>query len=168
MEEIRGYVEHIIYRNEENTYTVFVLNDLGDSITCVGYPVTISEGESCVIAGEYTEHPVYGQQLKVERYEPAPPEDAQAMLRYLSAGSVKGIGEALAKNIVRKFGNETLRIMEEEPERLAEIRGISERKAREIAAQMEEKRDLRAAVLFLQQYGIGNRTAMRIWKAYGM
>ncbi|MBQ3391935.1 MAG: ATP-dependent RecD-like DNA helicase [Lachnospiraceae bacterium] len=168
MEEIRGYVEHIIYRNEENTYTVFVLNDLGDSITCVGYPVTISEGESCVIAGEYTEHPVYGQQLKVERYEPAPPEDAQAMLRYLSAGSVKGIGEALAKKIVRKFGNETLRIMEEEPERLAEIRGISERKAREIAAQMEEKRDLRAAVLFLQQYGIGNRTAMRIWKAYGM
>ena len=167
-EEIKGYVEHIIYRNSENGYTVFVLNSLGDIRTCVGYPAEISEGESCVVAGTSVSHPLYGEQLQLERFEPVPPENAQAMLRYLSSGAVRGIGEALAKRIVKRFGDDTLRIMEEEPERLAEIKGISERIAREIGLQMEDKRDLRSAMLFLQQYGIGSRTAMRIWKAYGM
>ena len=127
MEEIRGYVKHIVYRNEENTYTVFILDSLGDEITCTGYPVTISEGESCEAEGEFVTHPVYGEQFKLSQYTPVPPEGAQAMLRYLSAGSVKGIGEALARKIVKKFGNDTLRIMEEEPERLSEIKGISDR-----------------------------------------
>ncbi len=168
MEEIKGYVEHIIYRNEENTYTVFEISSDGDTITCTGFPPGISEGESCLVSGEQTQHPVYGMQFKVAQYQVVAPEDAQAMLRYLSSGAIRGIGEGLAKRIVKKFGDDTLKIMDEEPERLAEVKGISERKAREIAAQMEEKRDLRNAMLFLQQYGISNKAARAIWLTYGM
>ncbi len=168
MEEIKGYVEHIIYRNEENTYTVFEMSSEGDIITCTGFPPAISEGESCLVSGEEIHHPVYGTQFKVAQYKAVAPENAQAMLRYLSSGAIKGIGEALAARIVKKFGDETLKIMDEQPERLSEVKGISERKAREIAAQMEEKRDLRNAMLFLQQYGISNKAARAIWLTYGM
>ena len=113
------------------------------------------------------QHAVYGEQFKVDTYRVIPPENSQAMLRYLASGAVKGIGQALAARIVKRFGDDTLRIMDEEPERLAEIKGISERKAREIAAYMAEKRELRDAMLFLQQYGVTNRVALKIWKTYG-
>ena len=207
MTEFKGFVSHIIYRNEENGYTVFEVtltgtnqpgkdeaeellragaknsssksvkvvspfgeeddDDFGDILTCVGYPVSISEGESCAVTGDYTTHPVYGEQLRVQSYRPIVPEGAQAMYRYLAAGSIKGIGPATAAKIVRKFGDDTLRIMEEEPEKLAQIKGISMRIAREIGAQMEDKKDLRDAMIFLQQYGIGSAHAARIWQAYG-
>ena len=167
MVEIKGYVEHIIYRNEENTYTVFEVSSEDGILTCTGFPPAISEGESCIVAGESVQHAVYGEQFKVEIYRVIPPENSQAMLRYLSSGAVKGIGQALAARIVKKFGDDTLRIMDEEPERLAEVKGISERGAREIAAYMAEKRELRDAMLFLQQYGVTNRVALKIWKAYG-
>ena len=167
MVEIKGYVEHIIYRNEENTYTVFEVHSEDGILTCTGFPPAISEGESCIVAGESVQHAVYGEQFKVEIYRVIPPENSQAMLRYLSSGAVKGIGQALAARIVKKFGDDTLRIMDEEPERLAEVKGISERGAREIAAYMAEKRELRDAMLFLQQYGVTNRVALKIWKAYG-
>ena len=166
MEEYKGYVEHIIYRNEENTYTVFEVNCEDGLLTCTGYPLSISEGESCIVTGKTVQHAVYGEQLKVETYRVVPPEGEEAILRYLSSGAVKGIGQALAARIIRKFGSETLRIMDEEPERLAEIKGISERKAREIAAQTAQKRDLRDAMLFLQQFGVTNRVALKIWKTY--
>lgn len=167
MEEIRGYVERIVYRNEENTYTVFELGSDGESFTCTGFLPAVSVGESCAVTGEYVDHPVYGRQLKVSEYRATAPENAQAMLRYLSSGAVKGIGEALALRIIHTFGDDTIRIFDEEPERLAEVKGISRRKARDIAAQMEEKRELRDAILFLQQYGVTNQTAARIWKVYG-
>ena len=173
MTEFKGFVSHIIYRNEENSYTVFEVtltdteNEVGEVLTCVGWPVSISEGESCAVAGEYVEHPVYGNQLKVQSYKMVSPESAEAIYRYLAAGSIKGIKKALASKIVKKFGNDTLRIMEEEPEKLAQIKGISMRIAREIGAQMEEKKDLRDAMIFLQQYGIGSAHAARIWQAYG-
>ena len=167
MEEYKGYVEHIIYRNEENTYTVFEVNCEDGILTCTGFPPAISEGESCIVAGEVVHHAVYGDQFKVDTYRVIPPENSQAMLRYLSAGAVKGIGQALAARIVKRFGDETLRIMDEEPERLAEIKGISERNAREIAAYRAERRDLRDAMRFLQQYGVTNRVALKIWKTYG-
>ena len=167
MEEYKGYVEHIIYRNEENTYTVFEVHCEDGILTCTGFPPAISGGESCIVTGETVQHAVYGEQFKVDTYRVIPPENSQAMLRYLSSGAVKGIGQALAARIVKRFGNETLRIMDEEPERLAEIKGISERKAREIAAFMAEKRALRDAMLFLQQYGVTNRVALKIWKTYG-
>ena len=167
MTEYKGYVEHIIYRNEENTYTVFEVQCEDGLLTCTGFPPAISEGESCLVAGDVVQHAVYGEQFKVQTYRAIPPENAQAMLRYLASGAVKGIGQALAARIVKKFGDDTLRIMDEEPERLAEIKGISERKAREIAAVVSEKRELRDAMLFLQQYGVTNRVALKIWKTYG-
>ena len=167
MQEHKGYVEHIIYRNEENTYTVFEVQCEDGLLTCTGFPPAISEGESCIVEGEAVHHAVYGDQFKVSIYRVIPPENSQAMLRYLSSGAVKGIGQALAARIVKKFGDDTLRIMDEEPERLAEVKGISERGAREIAAQIAQKRDLRDAMLFLQQYGVTNRVALKIWKTYG-
>ena len=167
MEEHKGYVEHIIYRNEENTYTVFEVQCEDGLLTCTGFPPAISEGESCIVEGETVHHAVYGDQLKVSIYRAIPPENSQAMLRYLSSGAVKGIGQAMAARIVKKFGDDTLRIMDEEPERLAEVKGISERGAREIAAHIAQKRDLRDAMLFLQQYGVTNRVALKIWKTYG-
>ena len=167
MEEYKGYVEHIIYRNEENTYTVFEVQCEEGLLTCTGFPPAISEGESCIVTGEAVQHAVYGAQFKVDTYRVTAPENSMAMLRYLSSGAVKGIGQALAARIVGRFGEDTIRVMDEEPERLAEVKGISERKAREIAAYMAEKRELRDAMLFLQQYGVTNRVALKIWKTYG-
>ena len=118
--------------------------------------------------GEYIEHPVYGRQFKMQTYETVAPTDRAGMERYLGSGAIGVWGEALAARIVKKFGDDTFRIMEEEPERLAEVKGISERKAQEIAVQMEEKKDLREALVYLQQYGISNTLAVKIYNTYGM
>ena len=167
MEKIAGYVEHIIYRNAENGYTVLNLVSGEEEITCVGIFSDIAEGENIEAAGEYAEHPTYGRQFKVVEFEEKTPEDAEAIERYLGSGAIKGIGLALAARIVRRFGADTFRIIEEEPERLAEIKGISERKAREIADQVNQKRDLRQAMIFLQQYGITMNLAVKVYQAYG-
>ena len=166
MEKVSGYVEHIIYRNTENGYTVFELIADGEEITCVGSFQAIDEGEGLELSGGYVEHAVYGSQFKVESYEETLPEDEQSMERYLGSGAVRGVGPSLAARIVKKFGKDTFRIVEQEPERLAEVKGISERKAMEISAQMEEKKDLRAAMIYLQKYGISNALAMRIYQTY--
>lgn len=168
METISGYVEHIIYQNQENGYTVFVIVCEEENITCVGSCRALNDGENVELTGEYTEHPVYGSQFKVTAYRVVAPSDAVSAERYLASGAIKGIGAALAKRIVKRFGDEAFRIMEEEPERLAEIKGISERKAREIAMQMEERKELRDALMYLQQFGISNTLAIRIYDTYGM
>ena len=167
LETIKGYVDHIIYRNAENGYTVLDLVCEEDEITCVGIFSDIVEGENIEAKGEYTEHPSYGRQFKVHSFEEKAPEDEMAIERYLGSGAIKGIGVALAARIVRRFKKDTFRIIEEEPERLAEIKGISERKAMEIANQVNEKRDLRQAMLFLQQYGIHINLAVKIYQQYG-
>ena len=167
MEKVSGYVDHIIYRNEDNGYTVLVLICEGEEITCVGTLQFASEGELIEAEGSYTEHSTYGRQFQIASYEYKTPEDELSIERYLGSGAVKGVGMALAARIVRRFKGDTFRIIEEEPERLAEIKGISERKAREIAQQMEEKRDMRKAMLFLQQYGISTTLAMKIYNQYG-
>ncbi|MDE5893012.1 MAG: ATP-dependent RecD-like DNA helicase [Acetatifactor sp.] len=168
MDTISGYVEHIIYQNPENGYTVMELMGDEAGITCVGLCRGISEGETIEAAGEYGEHPMYGRQFKISSYQTVAPRDRVSMERYLGSGAIKGIGAALAARIVKKFGDETFRIIEEEPERLAEVKGISQSKAHEIARQMEEKRDLRDALIYLQQYGISNTLALRIYDNYGM
>ena len=165
--KLEGYVEHIIYRNTENGYSVLNLVSDGEETTVVGTFHYISEGELLELEGEYTEHPLYGQQFHMERFEVKVPQDALAMERYLGSGAIKGIGAALAARIVRRFGVKTFEIMEREPERLAEIKGISERKAREIAEQMEEKRELRQAMVFLQEYGISVNLAVKVYERYG-
>lgn len=166
MEQLSGYVSHIIYRNTGNGYTVFELKS-GEEVTCVGTFQSLDEGEILELTGEFTEHAVYGSQFKVDSFKIASPEDAAGMERYLGSGAIKGIGASLAARIVKRFGKDTFRIIEEEPERLAEIKGISERKARDIAAQMEEKREMREAMIYLQRYGISNTLAVKIYEAYG-
>ncbi len=167
MEKIKGYIQHIIYRNAANGYTVLELLSGEDEITCVGFFKTMDQGETIEAEGNYTAHPVYGEQFKIEHYRIVPPDDIQSIERYLGSGAVKGVGEALAARIVKRFGVDTYRIIEEEPERLAEVKGISERKAREIAATVYEKRDAREAMTFLQKYGISNTLAIRIYESYG-
>ena len=165
-EKVSGYVEHIIYRNTENGYTVFELIADGEEITCVGSFQAIDEGEGLELSGGYVEHAVYGSQFKVESYAETVLEDEQSIERYLGSGAIRGVGPSLAARIVKKFGKDTFRIVEQEPERLAEIKGISERKAMEIGAQMEEKKEMREAMIYLQKYGISNALAMKIYQTY--
>ena len=167
MEKLAGYVEHIIYRNTDNGYTVLNLVSGEEEITCVGIFAAITEGENIEATGDYTDHPTYGTQFKVVSFEEKAPEDEEAIERYLGSGAIKGIGLAMAARIVRRFKEDTFRIIEEEPERLAEIKGISERKAMEIASQVKEKRDLRQAMIFLQQFGITMNLAVKIYNRYG-
>ncbi len=167
MEKIEGYVDHIIYRNQDNGYTVMVVVADGEEMTCVGQLHYIGEGELIEAEGSYKEHATYGRQFQISRLEIKAPEDELSIERYLGSGAIKGIGVSLAARIVRKFKGDTFRIMEEEPERLAEVKGISERKAREIAEQMEEKKDMRKAMIFLQQYGISTALGVKIYHQYG-
>jgi len=167
METISGYVEKIVYRNSENGYTVLTLTADKEEITCVGNFVFVNEGEYLTLTGEYGSHSVYGEQFKMSTYEQTVPADEVAMAKYLSSGAIKGIGEALAERIIKRFGQDTFKIIENEPERLAEIKGISERKALEIYKQFYEKREMREAIVFLQQYDISSNLAVKIYTKYG-
>lgn len=167
MAAVRGFVEKIKYRNEDNGYTVLSLAAEDDEYILVGTFPYITEGEMIQASGTMTEHPIYGEQLQVESYEIMTPEDADAMERYLASGAIKGVGAALAARIVRRFKADTFRIMEEEPERLAEVKGISEKMAMSIGEQMEEKRGMRQATMFLQKYGISVNLAVKIYQEYG-
>ncbi|MCR4743744.1 MAG: ATP-dependent RecD-like DNA helicase [Lachnospiraceae bacterium] len=164
---IEGFVEHIIYRNAENAYTVMELNTGdGNELTLVGIFSVIDEGDYLEAEGEMVQHPSYGLQLKVSSYSMKMPEDSDSMLIYLASGAISGIREALAKRIVKKFGDDTFRIMSEEPERLAEIKGISINKAQQISASFAEKAGMRQAMMFLQKYGISNIMAVRVYEKY--
>ena len=166
---VTGYIDHIIFRNEDNGYTVMVLKGVKDEdeLTCVGTFPVITQGASIEAEGSFIQHPVYGKQFQAVRLTEKMPEDAMAMERYLGSGAIKGIGAALAGRIVRHFGSDTLRIVEEEPERLAEIKGISEKKAHEIAIQIAEKSEMRKVMMFLQKYGISLNLGARIYQKYG-
>lgn len=167
MEVVTGYVEHIVFRNEENGYTVFNLEGDEGEVTCVGTFNYINEGELLEIEGDYVTHPVYGSQLKVVTHQVKEPEDLISIERYLGSGAIKGVGVALAGRIVRRFKEDTFRIIEEEPERLAEVKGISERKAREISEQVEGKKEMRKAMIYLQKYGISTALGVKIYQYYG-
>ena len=163
---IEGYIEHIVYRNEENGYTVLNLSADGEDVTCVGNIPLLSEGEYVEFKGEYITHAVYGQQLKIASFQIKMPSDLDAIERYLGSGAIKGVGAALAARIVRKFKEDTFRIMEEEPQRLAEVKGISLRIAQDIAAQVAGRANQRRAVIFLQDYGISLQTVVKIYAQY--
>ncbi len=169
MEQLEGTIESIIFRNPDNGYTVFEVTVKGEkeSMTCVGKIVNVDAGEYVRLLGNYTEHPVYGRQFAVETCDAAVPADALAFERYLASGAIKGIGKAMAAKIVKYFGDETFEILEHTPERLAEVRGISERMAASFAAQFDEKREQRNAMVFLGQYGIGNSLAVKVYERYG-
>lgn len=166
--EREGIVSKIIYKNEENQYVVFAVEtEDGDDETFVGYLSGIEEGMYILAHGEYVEHPSYSLQFKVSEYEVKMPDDLMSMERYLGSGAIKGIGEVMAKRIIKRFGKDSFRILEEEPERLAEIKGISERKANEIGVQFIEKQALREALMFLSEFGIRPNLAVKIFNEYG-
>lgn len=167
MATVCGFVEKIKYRNEDNGYTVLSLAAQGEEYILVGTFHFIAEGEMVEATGALTEHPIYGEQIQVESYEIKAPEDIYAMERYLASGAVKGIGPALAARIIRHFKADTFRIMEEEPERLSEVKGISEKMAMAISEQVEEKREMRQAMIYLQKYGISMNLAAKIFQQYG-
>ncbi|MBS6956485.1 MAG: AAA family ATPase [Enterocloster asparagiformis] len=169
MATITGFIEKIKFRNEENGYTVLSVTDKhdGDEVVMVGNFAYVGEGDMIEATGRLTEHPIYGEQLQVESYEIKTPEDTLSMERYLGSGAIKGIGAALAARIVRHFKADTFRIMEEEPERLSEVKGVSEKMAMAIAEQVEEKKDMRQAMMFLQNYGISLNLAVKIYQEYG-
>ena len=174
METVKGYIEHITYRNDQNGYTVLTLSDperekkgLDSEFTAVGSLPDVGEGELLELTGTWTTHHIYGDQFKISAFVIQRPEDTAAIERYLGSGMISGVREALAHRIVKAFGKDTFRIIDEEPERLAEVKGISKKKAREIAQQLYEKRDLRDGLLFLAKYHISNTLALKIWKQYG-
>ena len=169
MEQREGYIEHIKFRNPDNGYTIFTLSMAGDEeeLTCVGNFPVISEGEYVAVEGNMTVHSLYGEQMQVTGFTVSIPKDSLSMERYLGSGAIKGIGLTMASRIVQKFGDATFRIIEREPERLAEIRGISERMARDIYAQFKEKQGMREAMMYLQRYSITGALAVKIYKQYG-
>lgn len=164
---IEGYVESVIFRNDDNGYTVLSVTDGGHEMTCVGIFMNIEEGEYVEVTGEIVKHPVYMEQLKMRSYQIKAPKDVESIKRYLSSGAIKGIGAKMADRIVKEFGEDTFRIIEEEPERLADIKGISMRGAMEIADQVVGRQDVRRAMMFLQEYGINLNLAGKIYQQYG-
>ena len=164
---VEGFIDNIIYRNEDNGYTVFEIIYQGEDVTCVGTLSYINTGEFITANGEFVKHAVYYMQFKISSYEFKAPADKESVRRYLSSGAVKGIGSKMAERIVDTFGDDTFRIMEDEPERLAEIKGISIAKAMDIANQLADKHDMRRAMMFLQNYGIQMNLANKIFKRYG-
>ncbi len=164
---ISGFVEKIVYRNEDNAYSVLEVSSMGEDHVLVGTFPYIEEGSYIEAEGEMKLHPLYGEQMLVTQYEVRQPDDARSIEKYLASGAVKGIGKALAARIVKRFGDDTMRVLEEEPELLARVKGISERMAMEIAAQIEEKRDIRDAMIFLGRYGISMKLALKIYRNYG-
>lgn len=162
-----GYINKIIYQNEDNGYCVFVVEtNEGDEIF-VGNVPGVAEGMYIQAEGEYVHHPQYDIQFKVITAELSMPSDIEGITRFLGSGIIKGIGEALAKRIVKKFGDDTLRIIDEEPERLAEVRGISMKMAEKIAVRYSENRSYRNVIMFLSKYGISVKLAMKIYAEFG-
>ena len=183
--QVKGYVERIIYTNSENGHTIMDVSlsseetariqkecaeysdDIGTNLVCVGALYLINAGEYVVFNGDFTVHQTYGLQFKVTSYEETQPEDMDAMERYLGSGAIKGVGPALAARIVRHFKMDTFRVIEENPEELSQVKGISNRMAMEISDQVAEKKSMRNAMLFLGKLGIGMNLAVRIYKQYG-
>ncbi|MEE8886424.1 MAG: ATP-dependent RecD-like DNA helicase [Eubacteriales bacterium] len=165
-ESIEGYVEHIVYRNEENGYSVLSVEAKEGEVTCVGNVPSVEEGEYLKAEGDYTLHPTYGMQFRILRAQISVPQETAALERYLGSGAIRGVGPALAGRIVKKFGDDTMRIIEEEPERLAEVRGISEKKACDIGMQAAEKSQMQNALIFLSQYKIPLALGIKIYNKY--
>lgn len=165
--QITGTVEDIIYRNEENGYTVVDIEVKKEMITATGIMPTVEAGMEVRLFGCYKSHPSYGLQFAVETFEQTIPTSIQGILRYLSSGAIKGVGFATANNLVKAFGDKTLTVMENEPERIAKIRGISMTKAVEISKQLKENLGIRELMLYLSEFSISAHSAVKIYRIYG-
>ena len=163
---LEATIEDIIFQNQENGYTVCTIDYEGEEISCVGEMSGIYAGEEVKIVGSWSVHPIYGKQIRVEMLERSMPKTVQGMEKYLASGVIKGIGAKTAKKIVKHFGIDTFKIIEEEPLLLAQVSGISKKKAQEIGEVFHEQYELRRAMLFLQEYGITPTYAIKIYKQY--
>lgn len=164
---IEGMVEEIVYTNYANGYTVCTLDSGGEMVTATGCMPYLSEGESVKLTGKWVTHPEYGEQFSVALYEKIAPQAAAAIMRYLASGIIKGVRLATAKKIVDKFGDDALSVMLSDPTRLAEISGISLQKALEIGNEYATQQGISTVVMFLQQYGIGAQTALKVYRRFG-
>lgn len=167
METFEGYIDHFLYYNDSNGYGVFELDTEDDDLICTGNFPGLTQGETVEVTGEWTDHPTYGPQLKVKQWKVTEPSDLMDVERYLASGAIKGVGPTIAKRIIKKFGKDALDVIDREPERLTQIKGISERIAQNIATQVAERRGLRDAIMMLGKYGISNNMALKLYEAYG-
>lgn len=165
--EIIGSVEQIVFKNETNGYTVLNVSTEDDIITAVGIMPLAGVGEELRLVGKFKEHPSFGQQFAVEAYERFMPTNSKAILKYLSSGSVKGIGPVLATRIVETFGENTLEVMQKEPQRLCSIKGITRSKAESISKELENIFGMKEVMMHLNKYGITTEESLKIWKAFG-
>ncbi len=165
--EITGEVIDIIYKNDVNSYTIAEFQTEEEEITIVGYLPFVNIGDTLKIIGKYVEHRDYGMQFKIDTFEKLMPQTLGSLERYLSNGNIKGIGEAIAKRIIKKFGEETIHVFKYEPEKLAEIRGISEKKAKEMSESFIENWEVWQIVGFLERFGIGAEHAKKVYDLYG-
>ncbi|MBE6875537.1 MAG: ATP-dependent RecD-like DNA helicase [Ruminococcus sp.] len=166
-QHLEGTVEHVLFRNEANGYLVLDLNANGELVTVTGELGEADEGEVLSLWGQYTTHPRYGQQFQAESCERKLPSTASDIERYLSSGTIKGIGKSLASKIVKAFGDKTLDIIEHQPERLMEIRGMSQSKCDEITKETKHIFALKSVISYFDGYGIKSRYAMRAFRLWG-
>ena len=166
---LQGTVERITYVNEETKYVVARLDVPGrrDLATVVGNLVSLTPGETLRLHGTWTHHKKYGDQFQVERYETVAPATLTGIQRYLGSGLIKGIGPVFAKRLVDAFGLDTLRVIEEEPDRLRTVKGIGPLRLRRISDAWAEQKEIREVMLFLQGHGVSSAYAVKIFKAYG-
>lgn len=164
----KGYISQFTYSDDESGYYVFELVTDSDELICVGNARGYGIGETVEVDGEYVNHPVYGRQIKISAIRGITPDTPAEIERYLGSGAIKGIGKTMAKRIVKEFGKDTFKIAQESPEQLSKIKGISLKKAYEIGSQIAEKQDVRDAMIFLQQYGISQNLANKIYNKYGL
>lgn len=167
VKEINGTVERITYRNESNSYTVAEVLTGGKSLTVVGILPFLTEGDSAVFYGEYTVHPSYGEQFKAERFERKTPQNAAAILRYLSSGAIKGIGPATAQKIVEKFGTDTLDVIQNKPQDLATVKGITHAKAKQISEEYQKQYGVRDIMMMLSRYGATPDKCLAVYRRFG-
>lgn len=166
--EIKGQVEDIIYSNESNSYTVCTIILEKEIITAVGYLPFINIGDIIVAQGNFVKHATYGEQFKIDTFEKTMPNTTQEIEKYLGSGIIKGIGPATSKKIVSRFGEDTIYVLQYEPSKLSQIKGITESKANEISNEFNNVWELWKIVMFLQQYGIGTTNANRVYKELGI
>lgn len=167
LEIITGTVEEIVFHNDDTGFTVLLLDDGEELQTVVGEIMEIGEGEELKITGYFTTHPSYGPQFKASVVERSLPATAAAILKYLGSGAIRGIGPALARRLVDTFGDDTLEVMEKAPETLAQVQGISKKKALEIGEEFQRIFGIRTVMLFLSQHGVEPAMSIRVWKAWG-
>lgn len=167
MEIIEAFADETVFRNEENGYTVLVVKAGKSRVSAVGIMPPIAVGEKLRITGDWTEHPVYGRQIKVQSIEIEKPTTLSGIEKYLSSGMIRGIGPATAKLLIRAFGEETLDVLYSQPEKLLDVPGIGQKRAQMIQESYAEQAQQREAMVFLQSYGVTPALAVKIYKRYG-